>query len=61
LRPLSKEIGNLEAEIERINGKLSNEEFIKKAPDAVVSAERGRLETFVAKIARLRELKEGLA
>jgi valyl-tRNA synthetase len=58
---LSKEIGNLEAEIERINGKLSNEEFIKKAPDAVVSAERGRLETFVAKIARLRELKEGLA
>ena len=58
---LSKEIGNLEAEIERINGKLSNEEFIKKAPDAVVSAERGRLETFVVKIARLRELKEGLA
>lgn len=57
---ISKELGKLEGEIKRIGGKLLNENFIKKAPDAIVSAERERLETFTAKVARLRELLEGL-
>jgi valyl-tRNA synthetase len=58
---LVKEIDNIETETKRINGKLSNENFIAKAPEAVVSAERERLETLSKKLARLRELAEGLA
>jgi valyl-tRNA synthetase len=40
--------GELEAEIARAEGKLSNERFVAKAPEAVVQGERDKL-------ARLRE------
>jgi valyl-tRNA synthetase len=40
---LSKEIGGLEKEAERIRGKLSNRDFTAKAPEEVVEQQRERL------------------
>jgi len=37
---LNKEKENLESELERVNGKLGNENFVSKAPAQVVEAER---------------------
>jgi valyl-tRNA synthetase len=37
---LEKEKGKLEDELKRVRGKLSNEGFVKKAPEKVVEAER---------------------
>ena len=40
---LQKELDKLEKEIGRLSGKLSNEGFLKKAPEAVVAKEREKL------------------
>ncbi len=40
---LQKEMDKLEKEIKRLTGKLSNEGFLKKAPEAVVAKEREKL------------------
>lgn len=40
---LEKERTSAEAEIERIKNKLSNENFVSRAPEAVVNAERVKL------------------
>jgi valyl-tRNA synthetase len=39
---LAKEIGKIDAELARINGKLSNERFVANAKEDVVAAERER-------------------
>ena len=41
---LKAELNKLQAEIERIKGKLRNEGFVTKAPAAVVEGERAKLE-----------------
>jgi valyl-tRNA synthetase len=43
----------LEGEIARVNGKLGNEQFVSKAPAAVVDAEREKLARFEAELAAL--------
>jgi valyl-tRNA synthetase len=53
-RKLAERRAKLEAEVARCEGKLANERFVAKAPDAVVAAER-------EKLARLREELVGLA
>ena len=50
---LDKEIVRLENEIQKTRGKLSNSNFIDRAPAAVVEQERKRMEDFSAALAQL--------
>lgn len=43
---LTKEKENLEQELKRVQSKLSNEEFTKKAPEKVINAEKEKLERY---------------
>ena len=43
LARLGKEIDRLENEVQRLNGKLNNDSFVGKAPEAVVQKEREKL------------------
>ena len=58
---LAKEIGRLEGEIVKANGKLSNERFVGKAPPDVVAQERERLARFVDTLDELRDQHAQLA
>lgn len=60
---LNKEMGKLEGELKKITGKLSNENFRSKAPEAVIAEqERRKLETEeqLAKLAEGLKLIEGV-
>jgi valyl-tRNA synthetase len=52
---LSKEIARLEGEINKANGKLSNESFVARAPAEVVAQEKERVANFSATLAKIRE------
>jgi len=51
---LTKEITKLEGEIARINGKLSNEGFVAKAPEALINAEKEKRIQFTEKLAAIK-------
>jgi len=51
---LQKEISRLEGEIARANAKLSNPNFVERAPAAVVAQEKERLATFLATLEQLK-------
>lgn len=59
---LKKELAKWESEVKRVQGKLSNERFISKAPEAVVAEERAKEKDYLEKKAaverRIEELKE---
>ena len=59
---LTKEMDKLGKEIKKLNGKLSNEGFLKKAPAQVVEGERAKLAGYEEKMksleARLADLKK---
>ena len=52
---LGKEIARIEAEIAKANAKLGNASFVERAPAAVVSQEKQRLEDFQRTLDRLRD------
>ncbi len=52
---LEKEIANLEKFVAALNGKLSNQEFVGKAPEKVVAAEKEKLAKAQMELNRLRE------
>ena len=58
---LAKEIKKTEGEIKRIEGKLGNEGFVAKAPEAVVAKEREKLEGYKETLVKLAEQKATIA
>ncbi|EKO3564796.1 valine--tRNA ligase [Vibrio metschnikovii] len=57
LERLAKEIAKTAGEIKRIEGKLSNQGFIAKAPEAVVAVERDKLNGYQETLVKLIEQK----
>ncbi len=60
IKRLEKELGKVAAEAEKVSRKLTNPEFINKAPEAVVAKEKARLQELEEKGARLRQGLETL-
>ena len=58
LARLAKEKEKTEKQLAGIRGKLSNEGFLAKAPEAVVNAERTKLEKLEGLLAQLTESEE---
>lgn len=50
---ITKEIGRVQGELAKANGKLSNEAFVAKAPPAVIEQERKRIADFTAALEKL--------
>jgi valyl-tRNA synthetase len=55
LKRLSKEIGKLEADLERTQRKLANTNFVNRAPSAVVQKERDKVTDQQAAMVKLQE------
>ncbi len=61
LARLDKEIEKTQGEIKRIEGKLNNQGFVAKAPEAVVAKEREKLESYQETLVKLQEQKVTIA
>jgi valyl-tRNA synthetase len=57
---LDKEIAKADADIKRVDAKLSNEKFVANAPDDIVEEEKEKREAAVARRAKLSEALERL-
>ena len=55
IQRLEKEEGRLEKELARVNGMLSNERFISKAPQAKIDEEKGKLEKYTQMMEQVKE------
>ena len=61
LARLDKEIDKLRGELQRVTVKLNNENFVAKAPQAVVEQERTKLRSQGARLEKLQQQRETLA
>ncbi|MCW8982582.1 MAG: class I tRNA ligase family protein, partial [Gammaproteobacteria bacterium] len=61
LARLDKQIDQLTKETQRLSGKLNNEKFVGKAPEAVVAKEREKLADAEGSLAQLNEQRERIA
>ncbi|MCD6182389.1 MAG: valine--tRNA ligase [Candidatus Cloacimonetes bacterium] len=57
---LEKQLTKLEKELKGISGKLKNQKFLAKAPDAIVAKEKEKFEEIETKVIKTRKLLEGL-
>jgi len=57
---LSKEIERLTKQVMGLEKKLSNEDFLKKAPEQVVATDRNKLQSFTEKLAKVKANLERL-
>ena len=57
---MAKELEQARANLKRLEGKLANENFVSKAPEAVVNAEREKAEKARRLIQQLEETAAGL-
>jgi valyl-tRNA synthetase len=57
---LNKEKVKLEGELKRVNGMLSNERFISKAPQAKIDEEKAKLEKYTNMMAQVTERLESI-
>ncbi|RDL45442.1 valine--tRNA ligase [Marinomonas piezotolerans] len=60
LARLQKEIDKASKDLQRIEGKLGNESFVAKAPEAVVEKEKAKCEDLKSVVARLEEQKASI-
>jgi valyl-tRNA synthetase len=51
---LAKEVGRLEGEIAKAQGKLGNQAFVAKAPPAVIEQEKKRLDDFSGTLTKIK-------
>ena len=58
---LTADLKKMEGEIKRAEGKLNNESFVAKAPEAVVAAEKEKLEKYKAQKAGIEEALAAIA
>ena len=58
LARLDKEIGKVEKDLVALNGKLSNENFVKRAPAELVESEKARQSDLVDKKAKMQALQQ---
>lgn len=58
---LAKEIAKTQGEIARIEGKLGNEGFVAKAPEAVITKEREKLAGYQEALVKLEQQKATIA
>ena len=61
LARLDKEVAKTHGEIKRIEGKLSNEGFVAKAPEIVIAKEREKLEGYHETLVKLEAQKQTIA
>jgi valyl-tRNA synthetase len=61
LERIAKRQGKLRQELDKANGKLGNDKFVRNAPAEVVNQERERLEAFKRELAQLAEQRERVA
>ncbi len=57
---LERETGKLEAEIAKLDKKLANEQFLPKAPEAVIEEQRARRQELVEKLEKIKAALERL-
>jgi len=57
LARLEKEIGKVDKDLVALNGKLSNENFVKRAPAELVESEKARQADLMDKKAKMQALQ----